>query len=71
MSFGLVGCSKCRHEIHQDRDENGNLFWYHCDDKSRICEGATSLYLNRDGIVGKACYGDELNGCWDGGRHAR
>lgn len=67
MSTGLVICSLCRREVHQDGprewhgkpDPNGTATWTHCDDHTRRCEGATSTYpRTRSEIVGPVCAAD-------------
>ena len=34
MSYGILMCSKCKREIHQD---GPNYTWLHCEDKTPIC----------------------------------
>lgn len=59
MSTGLVICSLCNHEVHQD---GPNHSWRHCDDKTPICEGAKAIYPNTsDEIVGKWCGRDNFD----------
>lgn len=41
MSYGLVICSLCKREVHQD-DENRS--WQHCDDQTPLCVGAQGVY---------------------------
>jgi hypothetical protein len=63
MSFGLVVCSVCKREVHQDRDNDKNLYWYHCDTKSRIChEGYPDYPRRKDDIKGDFCGRDDLDG---------
>ena len=62
MSTGLVICSECKREVHQDGphllDEPDT--WRHCEDKSPRCKGADSTYpQDRSEIVGKFCGMDE------------
>ncbi len=62
MSTGLVICSKCKREVHQDGphllDEPST--WRHCEDKSQRCEGAVSAYpTSKAEIVGEFCGIDE------------
>lgn len=53
MSIGLVICSICYREVHQD---GPNHTWTHCEDKSPRCDGASSIYpKNRAEIKGKFC----------------
>jgi len=62
MSTGLVICSKCYREVHQDGE---NHSWRHCEDKTSRCEGASSIYpLSRSFIKGKYCGRDDDN--WQG-----
>ncbi len=57
MSFGLVICSTCKREVHQDGE---NHTWRHCEDKSPRCEGAVSAYpTDKSGIAGKFCGMDD------------
>ena len=57
MSFGLVICSTCKREVHQDGE---NHTWRHCEDKSPRCEGADSVYpSDKSGIAGKFCGMDD------------
>ena len=56
MSWGLVICSKCKREVHQD---GPGKTWRHCEDKTPRCEGASSDYpTSQAEIVGRACYMD-------------
>lgn len=60
MSYGLLICSKCSREVHQDGD---NHTWRHCEDKSPICEGARRDYpRNASEIKGKFCGCDDFDG---------
>lgn len=57
MSTGLVICSTCKREVHQDGE---NQTWRHCEDKSSRCAGAKSIYpSSKAEIVGKFCGGDD------------
>ena len=57
MSYGLVVCSKCSREVHQDWPHQG---WRHCEDKTPRCDGASSIYpRSRADIVGRFCGRDE------------
>lgn len=40
MSCGIMVCSVCRREIHQDGPKNGRHTWRHCNTKSAICYDA-------------------------------
>lgn len=63
MSTGLVICSVCLREVHQDGPDYS---WRHCEDKSPRCEGARSTYpMTVADIVGVWCGRDhdgELRG---------
>lgn len=57
MSTGIVVCSLCRREVHQDGPHHT---WTHCDDKSPRCVGAVSSYpSDKSEIVGPYCGVDE------------
>ena len=60
MSCGVVICSVCRSEVHQDGqlDQAGMKMWQHCEDKSPKCTGATIEYASFDE--------DEPRGNWCG-----
>lgn len=70
MSTGLVICSACRREVHQDGGRpapDQPAGWRHCEDQSPRCEGATSRYPENAGeIVGLYCGADD-----DAGRFPR
>lgn len=66
MSAGLVICSVCRREVHQDGPPetvpmgDGRTYqlgtWCHCEDRSPRCGGAQSIYpTSRAQIVGRYC----------------
>lgn len=70
MSWGLVVCSVCRREVHQDGPRQHSTMncrcpkdsgfcpagWRHCEDKTARCDGATSQYPGREkNIVGRYC----------------
>lgn len=56
MSTGLVVCSTCSREIHQD---GPGSTWLHCEDKSPRCVGASARHPQSiDEIVGKWCGAD-------------
>ena len=63
MSTGIVICSTCKREVHQDGpfDPKTNAYsWTHCEDKTPRCEGATSDWpVSKDEIKGKWCGADE------------
>lgn len=62
MSAGLVVCSKCRREVHQDgpRDQAaGSRSWRHCEDKTARCDGATSEHATPEQVQGVACFADD------------
>lgn len=44
MSTGLVICSNCRREVHQDGDKGVENGWRHCEDKTPICAVAHAAY---------------------------
>lgn len=56
MSAGLVMCSACHREVHQRMFTHE---WYHCEDGTPRCKGATSVYATREQIVGRACFADD------------
>lgn len=58
MSYGLVICSVCKREVHQD---GPNQTWRHCEDKTPRCAGAVSAYpQTTNEIRGKWCGRDNL-----------
>jgi len=51
MSAGIVVCSICYHEVHQN---SGG--WFHCDSKTPICDGARPEYPTSTAYIeGKWC----------------
>lgn len=73
MSTGLVICSACKREVHQDGPAetvplpDGKSYqrstWRHCEDKSPLCEGASREFPQAvDEIRGKFCAGDDDSG---------
>lgn len=44
MSTGMVICSICQREVHQDGDKSVSNGWRHCEDKSPRCAGGSSTY---------------------------
>lgn len=69
MSYGLVICSKCKKEVHQEKlvgeqtsrvTFNLKNIWMHCEDTTTICKGAEAVFpKSRSEIVGKPCMKDE------------
>jgi len=71
MSSGLVICSVCKREVHQDGPASTHTTitgapytlhgWQHCEDKTPRCDGASSIWpMDRFEIVGKFCGRDEM-----------
>jgi hypothetical protein len=66
MSTGLVICSKCKKEVHQDgpHHANGRSEWRHCSrfhGWTPICKGAEPMYPHaRVQINGLFCQADGL-----------
>lgn len=68
MSAGLVVCSACRREVHQNGPykypEKPPGFrestWQHCEDQTPICIGASAPYADRHEVKGKACFADDF-----------
>jgi len=62
MSSGIVVCSKCKREVHQGGVSEMLPFgWYHCEDKTARCDGATSIYpASKSDIKGDWCGIDEM-----------
>ena len=59
MSTGMVICSVCKREVHQDGPSNISRGWQHCEDGSPRCEGASSDYPRRASDVrGAYCCAD-------------
>lgn len=60
MSYGLVICSECKREVHQDGPNNT---WRHCEDKTPRCLNAMSVYPESTAsIKGKFCGCDDFDG---------
>lgn len=60
MSTGLVICSGCHREVHQGATRSDGARWYHCEDRSAMCRGATAIYpRTRQDIKGNYCGADE------------
>ena len=59
MSYGIVICSSCLREVHQD---GPNHTWTHCEDKTPRCDDAASCYALMNHIKGKWCGRDEQKG---------
>lgn len=56
MSYGIVICSQCDREVHQEVTG-----WKHCEDGSPRCKGAVSAYpMSTDEILGKWCGKDDF-----------
>ena len=63
MGTGLIVCSACNREMHQDGDRETENGWRHCEDKSPRCPRAQGRYpLSKDEIVGSFCGMDDLGG---------
>ena len=74
MSWGLVVCSYCKREVHQDGPRNhsklcqcpGNTgfclaTWTHCEDGKPICDDSSAIYPKDSmDIRGKVCRRDEI-----------
>jgi hypothetical protein len=75
MSSGLVICSVCRREVHQDGNAltpGGTWTWRHCEDKSPRCDGASFVYPSkRSDIVGSFCEMDGAAPVGDGGARVK
>jgi hypothetical protein len=57
MSAGIVVCSICYHEVHQN---SGG--WFHCDSNTPICNGAIPVYpRSTEDIQGKWCGRDDFS----------
>uniref|UniRef100_A0A6M3LE14 Uncharacterized protein n=1 Tax=viral metagenome TaxID=1070528 RepID=A0A6M3LE14_9ZZZZ len=58
MSTGIIICSKCKREMHQEgqKDVWGKFIWTHCEDKTPRCsEGEAVWPENECEIAGKFC----------------
>lgn len=69
MSTGLVVCSECKREVHQNGPRNHGArcrcptdagwcpsTWLHCDDQTPRCAGASAVFpAQRNEIVGAYC----------------
>lgn len=59
MSTGMVICSKCQREVHQDGDPRLRRGWRHCEDGSPICDLATAAYpMSAEDVRGSYCCAD-------------
>jgi hypothetical protein len=59
MSSGLMICSRCRREVHQDGPKNIANGWRHCVDRTPRCFAGSSEYpASRAEIVGPFCGAD-------------
>jgi hypothetical protein len=73
MSSGVVVCSACRREVHQDGppawpSPGAALTWRHCEDKTPRCAGAHSAFpASPADIVGRWCGMDQTPGQFGGG----
>lgn len=64
MSWGVVACSVCRREVHQNGPEDPKTRthgWTHCEDGTPRCEGSVSAYLSQlsGEPVGRFCNIDQ------------
>lgn len=56
MSYGIVICSNCNRELHQDGDLNISNGWRHCEDGSRVCFDGSAIYPESENdIKGRWC----------------
>ena len=56
MSYGIVMCSICHREVHQDGPRDNGNGWRHCEDRSIICTGGQASYPESvEQIKGKWC----------------
>lgn len=63
MGCGLIVCSSCNREMHQDGSREIEDGWRHCEDKTPRCGGAHGKYpASRQEIVGRFCGMDDLDG---------
>ena len=66
MSYGIVVCSKCRREVHQNGGMECGMGWTHCTGSSAapgspICKGAKAVYpSSTEEIVGAYCGADGM-----------
>lgn len=61
MSSGIVVCSVCNREVHQD----GLRAWRHCEDRTALCSDGSGIYpASTEAIVGRWCGRD--GGVFDG-----
>ena len=61
MSYGLLICSECHKEVH--RGVTRGIRYYHCEDMSNMCTGATAIYPDKkEDIQGPYCGNDDLYG---------
>lgn len=62
MSYGMVICSKCCREVHQDGPREVANGWTHCEDRTPRCDGAQSVYPSRERteVKGKWCAADDI-----------
>ncbi len=66
MSYGLVICSFCKREVHQDGTKDattGRHAWKHCNTGSWICHDAKAIHpQSRDEIMAEFCGADDFDG---------
>lgn len=56
MSYGIVICSVCDREVHQDGDKGIRNGWRHCESGAVICIGGQAIYPDSESqIVGRWC----------------
>lgn len=64
MSMGIVVCSRCDREVHQDGpkitvEAHGYKqqvsTWQHCEDRTAMCKNATPDYARERKIIGVMC----------------
>jgi hypothetical protein len=61
MSWGIVACSKCRREMHQNGPVVDDVAtWLHCEDQSPACEGGRFCPEYEDEVRGKFCQIDGM-----------
>lgn len=59
MSTGMVICSRCQREVHQDGDHRVRKGWRHCEDGTPICDLASAAYpMSVEDVRGSYCCAD-------------
>lgn len=59
MSTGMVICSVCKREVHQDGPKSVSRGWPHCEDGTAMCDGATADYpRHAEDVRGAYCGAD-------------